>query len=53
MKHLPKLIILLMLGLIPMQVLGNNVTGFFSPNTIVLNDLSAAIFDPEHVAGQN
>lgn len=52
MKHLPKLIILLMLGLIPMQVLGNNFTGFFSPNTIALNDLSAATFDPENVAGQ-
>ncbi len=53
MKHLPKLIILLMLGSIPMQVLGNNVfSGAFTPNAISLNELSAATFDPDNAAGQ-
>lgn len=53
MKHLPKLIILLMIGLIPVQVLGNNVfSGRFTPETIVLNEVSAATFDPQNEAGQ-
>ncbi len=52
MRHLPKLLILLMISMIPMQVLGNNFSGTFMPDNILLNELSSATFDPENAEGQ-
>ena len=52
MRHLPIFIILLMLSLIPLQMWGNNFSGIFMPETIQVNEISVATFDPENAASQ-